>query len=211
MTKKSTVEQKRQRNNHNPDNEKDTTNNVKNEASENEMDPPDDGNKPESLAGEEIVSEEENVPLSEFEALQDEYNQLHEKYLRLAAEFENYQKRTARDVQRRIEFANEELLRDILPLLDDLERTLTAAEDDSSEAQLKEGINLVYNNFLNTLKRRGVEPIKSVGQEFNPELHEAVMMQESDEYDSNQIMNEFERGYQRGDKVLRHAKVVVNK
>lgn len=167
--------------------------------------------EPEEIRSAEDVTEEEMVPVEKFESLEEEYNKLYDKYLRQVAEFENYKKRMNRDLTRRVEFANEELLREVLPIMDDLERSVQATEDKSAEEHLQEGLQLVYNNFKNVLKRRGVEPIQSVGEPFDPELHEAVMMQESDEYDSDIVMEEFERGYHLGDKVLRHAKVVVSK
>jgi len=167
--------------------------------------------EPEDINSAEEIAVEDMVPVEKFESLEEEYNKLYDKYLRQVAEFENYKKRMNRDLTRRVEFANEELLREVLPIMDDLERTVQATEEDSSEEHLQEGIELVYNNFKNVLKRRGVEPIESVGEPFDPELHEAVMMQESDEYDSDIVMQEFERGYHLGEKVLRHAKVVVSK
>jgi len=167
--------------------------------------------EPEEIRSAEDVAEEDMVPVEKFESLKKEYNKLYDKYLRQVAEFENYKKRMSRDLTRRVEFANEELLREVLPIMDDLERSGQATEDKSAEEHLQEGLQLVYNNFKNVLKRRGVEPIQSVGEPFDPELHEAVMMQESDEYDSDIVMEEFERGYHLGDKVLRHAKVVVSK
>lgn len=147
----------------------------------------------------------------ELDELREEYDELHEKYLRLGAEFDNYKKRTDREFTRQVQFANEELFREVLPILDDLERTINATKEESSFEQLKEGVGLVYNNFKNILKRRGVEPIESVGEEFDPELHEAMMVQESEEHESETVIQEFERGYKLGDTVLRHAKVVVSK
>ncbi len=170
-----------------------------------------DPESPEEVETEEDTATQDAVPAEQLEALQEEYDKLQDKYLRLAAEFENYKKRMNRDLTRRVEFANEELLREFLPIMDDLERTVQAVEDDSGEEHLRKGIELVYNNFKNILKRRGVEPIDSVGEPFDPELHEAVMTMESDEHDSNTVTQEFERGYQLGEKVLRHAKVVVSK
>jgi len=147
----------------------------------------------------------------ELEDLRERYDELHDKYLRLGAEFDNYKKRTDREFTRQVQFANEELFREVLPILDDLERTIHATKEESSFEQLKEGIELVYNNFKNILRRRGVEPIESVGEEFDPNLHEAMMVQESDDHESKTVIQEFERGYKLGDTVLRHAKVVVSK
>ncbi|MCF7803010.1 MAG: nucleotide exchange factor GrpE [Candidatus Marinimicrobia bacterium] len=159
---------------------------------------------------EEELSEEERLE-QQLNELQAQYNELNDKYLRIAAEFENYKKRTDREFSRQVQFANEDLFRDVLPILDDLERAVNSTREESSFEKLKEGVMLVYNNFKNLLERRGVEPIDSVGEPFDPELHEAMMVRESDEYDSETVVEEFERGYKLGDKVLRHAKVVVSK
>jgi len=147
----------------------------------------------------------------EYDELKQEYDTLYEKHLRLAAEFENFKKRMEREFSRRIQFTNEEFLREVLPVLDDLERAVNSTKDSSSFEELKSGVDLVYENFKNVLKRRGVEPIESVGEPFDPELHDAMMVQESDDHDSNVVIDEFERGYRLGDTVLRHAKVVVSK
>ncbi len=161
--------------------------------------------------GRKVETESASVSVEEFEELQNQYQELHDKYMRLAAEFDNYKKRTERDVVRRMQFASEELVRDILPILDDLERAMDATREESSFEKLRDGVELVYNNFINILKRRGVQPIESIGEPFDPELHEAMMVQENDEYESDIVMQEFEKGYKIGDSVLRHAKVVVSK
>jgi len=154
----------------------------------------------------------EVVEAEHYRELQEQYEQLNNKYLRLAAEFDNYKKRMDREFTRRVQFANEEFLREILPILDDLERAMeSSGEGEEDEATLKSGIELVQENFKNILKRRGVEAIESVGQPFDPELHDAVMVQESDKHDSETVIREFEKGYKLGDKVLRHAKVVVSR
>jgi molecular chaperone GrpE len=157
------------------------------------------------------VESEEAVNKAEFDELQKQYDELNQKYLRLAAEFDNYKKRTERDVARRMQFASEELVRDILPILDDLERAMDSTKEESSFEKLRDGVELVYNNFVNILKRRGVQPIESVGESFDPEYHEAMMVQQNEDYDSDIVIQEFEKGYKIGDSVLRHAKVVVSK
>ncbi len=146
-----------------------------------------------------------------YAELQQQFEELNEKYMRLAAEFNNYKKRKEREFTRRVQHANEEFIRDVLPVLDDLERAMEASKDDSSFEELKSGVKLVYENFKNILKRRGVEPIDSVGKPFDPDLHDAMMVRESEAHDSEIVLEEFERGYKLGDTVLRHAKVVVSK
>ncbi len=159
------------------------------------------------------AAEEEasDAAVQEYDDLKQEYDALYEKHLRLVAEFENFKKRMEREFSRRVQFTNEEFLREILPVLDDLERAVNSTKESSSFEELKSGVELVYENFKNVLRRRGVEPIDSVGEPFDPELHDAMMVQESEEHDSNVVIDEFERGYKLGDTVLRHAKVVVSK
>lgn len=159
----------------------------------------------------ENVEQKEDADRRKYAELQQQYNELNEKYLRLAAEFDNYKKRKDREFTRRVQYANEEFIREVLPVLDDLERAMEASEDDSSFEELKSGVELVYENFKNILKRRGVEAIDSVGEPFDPDLHDAMMVRESEEHDSEIVLEEFERGYKLGDTVLRHAKVVVSK
>jgi len=181
--------------------------------------------QPEEQVGEQEVTEaeadqqedyveekaEETIPLSEYEELKQGFDELNEKYLRLAAEFENFKKRTERDHSRRLQFANEEFIREILPIMDDLERAVQSSREDASFERLQEGLEIVYENFKEVLKQRGIEPIESVGEPFNPDYHDAMMTRESEEYESETVIDEFQRGYKMGDKVLRHAKVVVSK
>lgn len=161
---------------------------------------------------EEENAEEEEVDYQElYEELKADYDALNDKYLRLAAEFENFKKRSKRDHSRRLQFANEEFFKDILPIMDDLERAVDSAQEDASFERLKEGVELVYENFKSLLSQRGIEPIDSVGEPFDPEYHDAMMTRESDEYEPETVIDEFKRGYKMEDKVLRHAKVVVSK
>ncbi len=136
---------------------------------------------------------------------------LAEKYLRLAAEFDNFKKLAAREIENRIRAANEELIVDLLPVLDNLERTLDNIPDKKEFKPLKEGIELVYKEFKKVLSKYGLEEIESVGKEFDYDLHEAIMMVEDKEKPSNTVVQEHQKGYKLNGKVIRHAKVVVNK
>ncbi|HHM23718.1 MAG TPA: nucleotide exchange factor GrpE [Bacteroidetes bacterium] len=136
---------------------------------------------------------------------------LAEKYLRLAAEFDNFKKLAAREIENRIRAANEELIVDLLPVLDNLERTLDNIPDKKEFKPLKEGIELVYKEFKKVLSKYGLEEIDSVGKEFDYDLHEAIMMVEDKDKPSNTVVQEHQKGYKLNGKVIRHAKVVVNK
>jgi len=171
------------------------------------------GQETESQAAEPAGDSEQPEPDYQWKyaELQQQFEEVNEKYRRLAAEFDNYKKRKEREFTRRVQHANEEFIRDVLPVLDDLERAMEASKDDSSFEEMKSGVKLVYENFKNILKRRGVEPIEAVGKSFDPDLHDAMMVRESEEHDSEIVLEEFERGYKLGDTVLRHTKVVVSK
>ena len=125
---------------------------------------------------------------------------------RLAAEFENYRKRVARDQEALVARAHERLVKDLLPVLDDLERALVAAAE-HEEAQLEEGVTLVHRELASVLTREGLAEIDTAGQ-FDPHVHEALLAQPSDQ-DEGSVIEVVQKGYRLGDRVLRPARVVV--
>ena len=132
-----------------------------------------------------------------------------DKSVRLLAEFDNFKRRTQEERSKLFKYAGEELAKAILPILDDLHRTLES--DGKGKARsILEGIELIVAKLDKTLEDQGIVPFDSVGQDFDPELHEALMSEESDKGD-NVILKEFEKGYKYNDKILRHSKVVVSK
>lgn len=146
-----------------------------------------------------------------IEKLTAELKDVKEKYLRIAAEFENYKKRRGKEISDIIERANEQFCVEILPVIDDFERSLNSETKRKSYKSLKQGIELIYQKLISVLKKQGVVPIESIGQAFNPELHEAIMQMEDEEKPSNVVINEALKGYRLKDKVLRFSQVVVNK
>ena len=130
-----------------------------------------------------------------------------DRLLRLAADFENYKKRAARERQEYVQLANERLLKELLPILDDLERALNAAEQ-HEEAQLEEGVRLVHRELRDALAKEGLVEIETDG-EFDPHVHEALLTQPSEE-DDGAILQVIQKGYRLGDRVLRPARVVVS-
>ena len=146
---------------------------------------------------------------SELAKQSEELKQKSDKNIRLLAEFDNYKRRTQEERIKLLKYAGEELARAILPILDDLHRTLES--DGKGKARsILEGIELIVAKLDKTLEEQGIVPFDSIGQDFNPELHEALMSEKSEKGD-NVIVKEFERGYKYNDKILRHAKVVVSK
>ena len=132
-----------------------------------------------------------------------------DKNIRLLAEFDNYKRRTQEERSQIFKYAGEELAKAILPILDDLHRTLES--DGKGKARsILEGIELIVAKLDKTLEDQGIEPFASVGQDFDADLHEALMSEKSDKGD-NVILKEFEKGYKYNDKILRHSKVVVSK
>jgi molecular chaperone GrpE len=129
-----------------------------------------------------------------------------DRLLRLAADFENYKKRAARERQEYVALANERLIAELIPVLDDLERALAAAEQ-HQEAQLEEGVALVHRALAGLLERHGVKPIETDGQ-FDPHVHEALLSQPSDAEEGS-VIDVVQKGYKLGDRVVRPARVVV--
>ena len=136
-----------------------------------------------------------------------------ERYIRLAAEFDNFRKRSARQYADIIKNANEELILEILAVLDDFQRALESmsADDDKQMGEGENflaGMKLIYEKLLATLERRGVKPMEVLGKPFDPVYHEAVMQSPSDE-DEGTVISVVSPGYLINDKVIRHARVVV--
>jgi len=126
---------------------------------------------------------------------------------RLAAEFDNYRKRVARDQERVVSLAHERLVKELLPIVDDLERALEAAER-HEEARLEEGVKLVHRALTDVLRKEGLEEIETDGR-FDPHVHEALLSQPS-EAEEGAVIEVVQRGYRVGDRVLRPARVVVS-
>jgi molecular chaperone GrpE len=130
-------------------------------------------------------------------------------YLRLAADFDNYRKRVARDQAELSRRANERLLNELLPVLDDLERALEAASQ-HEEAKLEEGVELVHRSLSSLLARHGLSEIETEGA-FDPHVHEAMLTQPADGAEEGSVLQVLQKGYRLGDRVLRPARVIVAK
>jgi molecular chaperone GrpE len=149
---------------------------------------------------------EEHVRQEETEEVEEQQPEQDDRLLRLAADFENYKKRAARERQEYVALANERLIAELIPILDDLERALAAAEE-HQEAQLEEGVLLVHRSLAGLLERHGVKPIKTDGH-FDPHVHEALLSQPS-EAEEGSVIDVVQKGYKLGDRVVRPARVVV--
>jgi molecular chaperone GrpE len=146
----------------------------------------------------------------ESEKLASELSEMKDKYLRLYAEFDNYRKRTMREREELIKTAAESAIKSMLSTLDDFERAIKAAKSSNEESTILEGILLVYEKMFKTLEQQGLKAMDSDGQDFNPDLHEALtkIPVPSDDL-KGKVIETIEKGYYLRDKIIRYAKVVV--
>lgn len=132
-----------------------------------------------------------------------------DRYLRLAADFDNYRKRLAQEIERRAAAQKEEFIRELLPVIDNLERAL-ATDASTSPEQLRQGVRMTLQQLHQLLRRHGVEPEESLGQPFDPHRHEAIATRHERAQPDHAVLEVFQRGYRQGNAVFRPAKVVVN-
>ena len=153
---------------------------------------------------------DKDVPDKKEDMKEKEASVNYDKYLRAVADLENYKKRSIIEKADIIKYGKEEIIRDILPFVDSLDRALDHA--DSSDVQaFKEGIRLIQEQLLSCLKKHGVEKIDSIGLDFDPNFHEALMQVESEEHAENKVVNEVEKGYLLNGRLLRPSKVCICK
>ena len=145
--------------------------------------------------------------LSEVQKQADQFKDL---YLRKAAEFENYKKRMENESASLIRYANENIVSSILPVVDDLERSLKLSKDKREFESLYRGVELIRQKFTRILESLGVKELETVGKEFNVEYHDALMQVPKEGVPYHTVLEEVEKGYTLGDKVIRHAKVIVS-
>jgi molecular chaperone GrpE len=153
--------------------------------------------------------EAESAKLSLLEA---KIKEMDEKYLRLYSEFDNYRRRTAKEKIENMLSAGEEIFKLILPLLDDFERAIKHNETTTEAGPVKEGFNLIYNKFMNSLQQKGLTVMEPLGKPFDADLHEAITnIPASSEDMKGKVMDVVEKGYALNGKVIRLAKVIVGK
>jgi molecular chaperone GrpE len=147
---------------------------------------------------------------SQVDALTQEKAALYDQLLRRQAEFENYRRRVDREKAEFHSRARGEVLLELLPVVDNFERALSSLQQKEADAAgLRHGLELIHKQFKDALTKFGLEPVESVGQVFDPHVHEAVTIEPTDEHEENTIIEEFQRGYKLGEKLLRPAKVKV--
>jgi molecular chaperone GrpE len=160
------------------------------------------------LAGETDKAKDLMVKLEEAEKKAAEN---YDKYVRAVAELDNYRKRAVREKADAIQYGNETLLRDILPLVDGMDRALEHACNSDDFEAFKKGLKMLHGQLLGCLQKHGVEMIDTAGKDFDPHIHEAMMQVESAQHEDSQVVGEFERGYLLNGRLLRPAKVSVCK
>jgi molecular chaperone GrpE len=149
---------------------------------------------------------------TELEKLTAELQEQKDKYLRKVAEFENFKRRNAKERMELIQTAGKEVIIDMLDVLDDCDRAQKQIENSEDIKDIKEGVLLVFNKLRNTLAARGLRPMETINQEFNPDLHDAITEIPAPTDDlKGKIIDEVVKGYYLNDKIIRHAKVVVGK
>lgn len=143
------------------------------------------------------------------EAYKAQIAELQDKVMRQMAEFENFRKRTEKEKTAMFETGAKSVIEKILPVVDNFERGLATVPEESRDEPFVDGMNKIYRQMMTELENLGVKPIEAVGQEFNPELHNAVMQVENDELESGTVAQELQKGYTYRDSVVRHSMVAV--
>jgi len=164
----------------------------------------------EPLSKEDLMREIKELE-EELEAKKRDYDTLYDKYLRALADFDNYKKRMSREKVDIMSYGNEELVKELIPVLDNLERALDHSQGIDSTSSLMEGVKLVYKQLLGSLEKFGVKVIEAEGERFDPKYHEAVEKIETDEVEPGVVLSQVLRGYIMKDRLLRPALVGVSK
>lgn len=162
---------------------------------------------------EEAEKSEEKEPSKKEkkDPLKEKLDELNDRLIRQVAEFDNFRKRTDREKAQMFEQGQGSVLEKLLPIVDNFERGLAAVPEDEKDGAFADGMNKIYKQLIKQLEDLGVTPIEAVGKEFDPNLHNAVMQVESEEYESGIVAQELQKGYMFHDTVLRHSMVGVSK
>lgn len=162
----------------------------------------------EALNDQDPQQQQDDTQPDPLEELRRERDALNDRLLRTAAEFENYRKRMDRERRELSDYTAGEVIKELLPIIDNLERALQAAPQDDP---LRKGVELIHKQMLEMLRKRGVTPIEALGADFDPNVHEAVTHEESAQHREGEVMQELQRGYKVGERLLRPAMVKVAK
>jgi len=163
--------------------------------------------------GESVTDQEDETldPDEELESVRQEARDNYDRFVRLSAEFENYKKRASREMSEFRKYANETIVRALLPVVDNLERAIESSGDDENATScVVEGVEMTLKEILKVFEQFEVKPVESLEQPFDPGFHEAMMREESDEYPENTVIKELQKGYLMHERLIRPAMVVVS-
>jgi molecular chaperone GrpE len=161
-------------------------------------------------AGDSIEDSTDVDYAAEIQNLTSKLEEADNRYLRLQADFDNFRRRTRLDIEAGEKYKAQKLVTELLPTLDNFERALQIEADNEQTRSLLQGMEMVYRSLVDALKKEGVEPIEAVGKEFDPNFHQAVMQGEDENFGSNIVSAEFQKGYMLKDRVIRPSMVKVN-
>ena len=167
-------------------------------------------NKEESIQTDSEETKKDNPVVVEEKTTEEKLAEMNDKYIRLYADFENFRKRISKERVDLLRFGGEEVFSKIIPVLDDFERAFKSMNEITDIATIKQGEELIYNKFKNILTQSGLTEMKSTGEIFNPDIHEAITnIPAPTEEQKGKVVEEVEKGYYLNGKVIRHAKVIV--
>lgn len=178
--------------------------------------------KDDEILEEEIIQDEENVEEKEVEVKSEveednkekdakdlKIEELNDKYVRLLSEFENFRKRSEKEKEKEYDFGIEDLAVKLLPIIDNFERGISTLKDDEKEMPFAVGVIKIYEQLVKELENKGIVQIKAIGEKFDPNIHNAVMHEDNEEYGENEIIEEFQKGYIYKGKAIRPSMVKV--
>ncbi len=158
----------------------------------------------------EVESNESKVEEVVEKTAEEKYQELYNEYLRLMADFDNYRKRTIKERAELLKSAGSDTIKSILPVIDDLERAIAAAKKTDNIQSVREGLDLIHKKMIQILKEKGLEPIETIGKDFDVNAHEAITnIPATEESQKGKVIDEIEKGYMLQGKVIRYAKVAV--
>ncbi|WP_392397658.1 nucleotide exchange factor GrpE [Paenibacillus tuaregi] len=158
----------------------------------------------------EAVEEVVSADSEELERLRAEVQEHQQRFLRSQADFDNFRRRTLKEKEELAKYASAKLITELLPVVDNMDRALTAAQESAEAESFTKGVDMIFRQLEGVLSAEGLTPMNAVGQPFNPEYHQAIMQVESDEYEEGIVVEEVQKGYLLKDKVLRPAMVKVS-
>ena len=158
-----------------------------------------------------VESDVEDIQQDPVEALEREKNELSDRLLRTMAEFDNYRKRVTREKEGLVKYGTERIALEILPIVDNFERALEQSNQATDADPVMDGLKMILKQLLAALEKFDIRAFNSIGEQFNPEIHEAMAQQEHPDHEDNTVIEQFQKGYLLGERLLRPARVIVSR